>query len=763
MTRTVQYLFFALSVVTLKAENANRIEPSLYSHLSTMGLDDEVQIVVVLTNQVDLASMNLTFEQNGLSKSQRVAQLVPLLRDKASQTQGQIISYLEGMREAKNIKSFWVVNMLSLTATKQAVLDISNRSDVQMIYRDVPIFPLREHVSHSVGSSSLVEENLKQIKADNLWGLGFRGQNVLLANFDTGVNQQHEALVQQWWGNVVQTSQAWRDFTPNPSPTPVDWASDFHGTHTMGTMVGYVSGSGKTVGVAPEAKWMAAAVWRDGQSSPALASFLNSAFQWTLDPDDNPNTTTGIPDVINISMGFAQNNIVCSASSPLYYVVVANRAVESVGTAVCWSAGNYGELNPSLSGICNHKEIFCVGNLNTKTQSIILQPPFDLNISSSRGPSQCPDAFVKPELVAPGTAILSASSGSNGYAYLSGTSMAAPHISGAIALLLSALRSQMPNITGVQAREILKNTAVRHASMLQLSQPNPDNKFGFGLIDCNAAYQSVVQLRQKFENGAIVSTSAIGLWNTQTSMFDEVAPNYNLYLGIGKYATRDYLSNQFNTSLKADYRVFNQQKFHNWQSNDGEITTISIKTRSIPHSLGLDLTSLFRETYANVRIITTLEDVPVSWGTIEFKDPWLVDFNDAPYGLRNRGMAAPFYDRASPFTPDLTTAYPVQSGSATYKGVFLNQVVSSGTYYSVRAQSSQSIGGYTGDFLGWAGVGATPSTPAALETPVVFTAPNAVVSARYKGRLLSSLANATSAGNQRRLGEVTVAYSKVLC
>lgn len=169
--QAIGYLFIALSVGRLHAENANRIEPNLYAHLSTIGLNDEVDIVIVLTDQVDLASMNLTFERNGLSKSQRVAQLVPLLRDKALQTQGQIISYLEGVREAKGIKSFWVVNMLSLTSTKQLVLDISNRSDVQMIYRDVPIFPLRGQESYSAGSSSLVEENLKQIKADNLWAM----------------------------------------------------------------------------------------------------------------------------------------------------------------------------------------------------------------------------------------------------------------------------------------------------------------------------------------------------------------------------------------------------------------------------------------------------------------------------------------------------------------------------------------------------------------------------------------------------------------
>jgi hypothetical protein len=171
------------------------------------------------------------------------------------------------------------------------------------------------------------------------------------------------------------------------------------------------------------------------------------------------------------------------------------------------------------------------------------------------------------------------------------------------------------------------------------------------------------------------------------------------------------------------------------------------------------LTSQFEPTEAGITLRNELIDAPnIMSGTIGFKDPWLIDFNDAPYGLRNQGMSAPFYQRSSPFAPDLTTAYPVQSGSATYKGVFLNQGQDPSNpqppYYSARAQSTQTIGGYTGDFLGWAGVGATPSSPANLETPVVFTAPNAVVSARYKGRLLSSLPDATGNSGQRRLMRV---------
>ena len=185
------------------------------------------------------------------------------------------------------------------------------------------------------------------------------------------------------------------------------------------------------------------------------------------------------------------------------------------------------------------------------------------------------------------------------------------------------------------------------------------------------------------------------------------------------------------------------------------------------------LNSNFKQTDPTITIKTDLIDLPgTTGGNIQFKDPWYIDYPDPSYGsnLRNQGMSAPFKTRSSPFYPDLNTLY---DGSLTYKGVFLNQVPdqndSTKPYYSVKADAVQYIHlPHTGRvypfyFQGWS---ASPDGSAefqnanALETPVVFKNPGAVVSANYKGTQLSNNKNAFSKNSQRKF--VRSNYNRML-
>ncbi|MFQ3598670.1 MAG: hypothetical protein SNJ66_10075, partial [Chloroherpetonaceae bacterium] len=127
-----------------------------------------------------------------------------------------------------------------------------------------------------------------------------------------------------------------------------------------------------------------------------------------------------------------------------------------------------------------------------------------------------------------------------------------------------------------------------------------------------------------------------------------------------------------------------------------------------------------------------------SWsGVLEMKDPWYYN------GTSNPNSFIP-YSSSAPFN---------QTG--TYKntgGVFTGiDPLSAPVFYAVRAPQTQSVNGYPAEFQSWQASNATLQNPSNLETAVRFNAPNAVVTARYKGRLLSSLANATSSGSQRTL------------
>lgn len=87
-----------------------------------------------------------------------------------------------------------------------------------------------------------------------MWAQGITGQGRLVMDIDTGVHPNHPALNFKWRGTHVPSSQAWFD----PLGTTVPSDCDGHGSHTMGTMVGYSPSTGDTVGVAPDAEWIAA-------------------------------------------------------------------------------------------------------------------------------------------------------------------------------------------------------------------------------------------------------------------------------------------------------------------------------------------------------------------------------------------------------------------------------------------------------------------------------------------------------------------------
>jgi len=148
---------------------------------------------------------------------------------------------------------------------------------------------------------------------------------------------------------------------------------------------------------------------------------------------------------------------------------------------------------------------------------------------------------------------------------------------------------------------------------------------------------------------------------------------------------------------------------------------------------------------ASATVRNELIDAPTyDWGTLDFNDPWYLRTSD-----NTQPNTFVPYSSSQPF-----------SNSGTYKntgGVFLGQVAEPDRpYYSARAPLAATYGGITGDFSGWSTTNAivqqVGSNPTGYDQKAIqFTAANAEVKAQYKGRLLSSLANATSAGNQQRL------------
>ncbi|MCS6989016.1 MAG: S8 family peptidase [Chloroherpetonaceae bacterium] len=469
-----------LSLVLLLGASASfaqaRVEERLREKLATMRPDEKIRVIVYMAEQVDLNALERELSAKKANKQQRHYEVVSRLRALAETSQRGIMQELSERvqrGEAEQVEQMWLANMLLGNLSKRAILDLAERSDVAMIYEDGLLEldrPVEETNAPSVPNGS--EPGLRRINAHRLWALGYTGAGSLVMNIDTGVFGTHPALVGKWRGSEpgVMWYHAWFDQRPNPSQVPTDYGtSSKHGTHTMGTMVGLQASTNDTIGVAFGAKWIAAPTIDVGFNPHT--SFTLRAFQWAADPDSNGIDNGDVPDVICNS--YQDPNVAsqqCGATAGGYWTVI--QALETMGTAVVFSAGNSGPNPQTLTPPKNNPNIFTVGAIDASNNQIAS--------FSSRGPSSCGANIIKPEVVAPGVSVRSANS-ATGYGASSGTSMACPHVAGAIALL----KEVNPSLTAVQIRNILRETAT------DLGATGPDNTFGYGLIDVWAAYQYI--------------------------------------------------------------------------------------------------------------------------------------------------------------------------------------------------------------------------------------------------------------------------------
>jgi hypothetical protein len=237
--------------------------------------------------------------------------------------------------------------------------------------------------------------------------------------------------------------------------TPTDVSG--HGTWTMGVMVGGDAG-GSSVGVAPEATWIAVKIFND--RGTATSSGIHQGFQWLLDPDGNP-ATADAPDVVNDSWTMSSSGCLLDFQPDL-------ASLRAAGILSVFSAGNYGPLSGSSRSPANNPEALAVGATNDADTIY----PY-----SSRGPSPCGQP-VYPQLVAPGVGIHTTDLYGL-YADPTGTSVAAPHVAGTLALLLQAF----PGMSADRQAAALENSAV------DLGAAGADNTYGDGRLDALAAYQ----------------------------------------------------------------------------------------------------------------------------------------------------------------------------------------------------------------------------------------------------------------------------------
>ncbi len=272
-----------------------------------------------------------------------------------------------------------------------------------------------------------------------------QGTNVRVGILDTGIDAQHPDLK----GKV----KVYKNFSPAPNPTPSDEFG--HGTHVAGTIAGG-SASGLAIGVAPQADLIVGRIF-DANGNSTRENIL-LAMQWMADPDGNPDTND-FAQVVNSSWSDDEPYSDRESHDEPFCQIIDSWV--QLGMIPVFSAGNTGPSAGTINIPAGCPRSFAVGATEIGDRS----PHF-----SSTGPVKWKStSFIKPDVAAPGFKILSATPG-RGYEEMSGTSMAAPHVSGALAVVLQA----RPDFTVEQATQAIL------AGIQDLGNPGQDNVFGWG-------------------------------------------------------------------------------------------------------------------------------------------------------------------------------------------------------------------------------------------------------------------------------------------
>ena len=305
--------------------------------------------------------------------------------------------------------------------------------------------------------------NLVEVGADRAWrALGATGEGVVIATIDSGADWTHPALLARYRGRLGDHDYNWFDATDVPSRVPID--PHGHGTQVLGVAVGRAGAI--TYGVAPGADWIAVRAF-DAQGRATDASLLRAG-AWLLAPTDregrNPRPDLA-PDIVNGSWALG------NGADPLYdELLVAWRAA---GILPVFAAGNV-EVAEGTTG--RIRAPAAAPGAAAVGASLPGGAPWS---RSAAGPAF--SGAPKPDLLAPGSGIMAPVPG-GGEAPADGTSMAAPHVSGAAALVLSLA----PDLPPADIESF-----VRHAAR-DRGAPGVDPVYGWGDLNAGAAAAAAV-------------------------------------------------------------------------------------------------------------------------------------------------------------------------------------------------------------------------------------------------------------------------------
>ncbi len=438
-----------LLMLAIAPVRAGEITPALERSMARRGSHADTAVIVRFTNPVDVQALT-----TGVRREHTLPLLLALKEREARQRAA--IEPAMRAQGAVKVRDLWMINAVALTVPAVAVKALAALDGVGSVDLDAFVQGGRSQRTPAPHSSPGEARfavapppttapnaappdfkrakpgwNLTTIHVPELWAMGQTGKGVVVATMDTGVDAEHPDLRGKWRGGA----NSW--FDPHGEEAlPYDAIG--HGTQSLGVVLG-----NPDIGAAPQAQWIGVRLFDN--NGRASMSDIHLAFQWLLDPDGDP-ATQDAPDVVNASWALTGRG----TGSCILEFDDDIRILKRAGIAVVFAAGNDGPFPKTSNSPGNNPGVMSVGAIDRD---------MEIARATSRGPSSC-DGGTFPRMLAPGVNIRTTDLSYGGiasYTSVSGSSLAAPHVTGVLALLAEAF----PQASVVQMEKALTDSAVK--------------------------------------------------------------------------------------------------------------------------------------------------------------------------------------------------------------------------------------------------------------------------------------------------------------
>jgi len=483
--------FILLIFLSTKGFAQTTIDPLLMEAMNSYSDNDPIEVVVLMKAQYDRSQLSrkADFIPTKAERRDFVVNELKAFAEVSQHDLKRVLSEMESHGMVSSVRSLWSANTLYFEATKLAILDLAERTDIETITLNTQHQWIAEGETPKPASATRdTTPNITKVKADQVWELGYTGAGVVVAVVDSGVNYNHLDLADHLWDGGEEFPHHGYDIVNNDND-PMD--DKGHGTHCAGTVLGDGT-AGSLTGMAPEATLMCVKSIRGDGFGGAVN--IAGGMEWSVEHGC---------DLISMSLGMVGAGVADKE--------ILRRTCEAIldaGIVALVCAGNEGmnilqimypiPNNVRVPASCpppyldpdqmtNPGPLSCVVavgavNYNDVAADFTSQGPVTWQDTEFGDYAYNPGiGLIRPDVCAPGVGIKSLDyENTSGYTNMDGTSQATPCVAGIVALMLQ----KNPELTPAEICRILEETSVKLT-------PTKSNVTGVGRVDALAAVNAV--------------------------------------------------------------------------------------------------------------------------------------------------------------------------------------------------------------------------------------------------------------------------------